>query len=59
MSMRITITNDEPGFSDARIAIQPKKGPKVVLRGGESRQFIVKPYKENQVILQALKRSGE
>lgn len=59
MSMRITITNDEPGFSDARVAIQPKKGRKIVLRGGESHQLIVEPNVENQVVLQALRRAGE
>ena len=59
MSMRITIENIEPGFSDARLAIQPKGAPKRVLRGGEKVEMIVQPNVENQIILQALRRGGE
>lgn len=59
MTMRVKITNCEPGFSDARVAIQPKGGEKVVLTGGKAQTFIVEPGVDNQILLQALRRSGE
>jgi len=58
MSMRVTITNDEPSFSDARIAIQINNR-RIVLKGGQSRQVVVLPNKENQGTIQALRREGE
>ena len=59
MAMRVTISNDEPGFSDARVAFQTKQLGKVVLHGGESVQLILEPNKENQIQVQALRREGE
>jgi hypothetical protein len=57
--MRVTIENPEPGFSDARVAIQPKKGEKIILRGGESHTFIIDSGMDNQLFLQALRRGKE
>ena len=58
MTMRITITNDEPGFSDARVAIR-QDNRKFVLTGEDSLQIVLRPNEENQITIQALRRAGE
>lgn len=59
MTMRVTITNTEEGFSDARVAIKPPGQGRIVLRGGESYELIMESDMQNQVALQALYRTGE
>lgn len=57
--MRITITNDEPGFSDARIAIKVPGFNRIVLSGGKSIQMTPESGMDNQITLQALRREGD
>ena len=59
MTMRVTITNTEEGFSDARVAIKPPGQGRIVLKGGESYELIMHSDMTNQVALQALYREGE
>lgn len=58
MSMRVTIRNDEPGFSDARLFVQTPQG-KRVLYGGQEMQVIMEPNVKGQVRLQCGRRAGD
>lgn len=59
MAARITIKNEEPGFSDARVAIRIPGEDRRVLNGGESAEIIAESGQSNQIVIQALKRTGE
>lgn len=58
---RVSITVEEPGFSDAAAMLKfPWGGIESVFIGpGETYKFILKPHIANQVILEGVEREGD
>jgi hypothetical protein len=58
---RVTITVDEPGFSDARALVKfPYEGmPNIIINPGVKYSFILKPHIAHQVVLEGMLRDGD
>lgn len=58
---RVTITVDEPGFSDARVRLKFPYGEieTVTIGPGESFTYIQKPHLAHQTVVEGCRRAGD